>query len=76
VEEEPGLAREFVQAYVAKKPPRAGFTERLPIYMLHDRLIIWEYFQRTHALWWDEQLTFHQWMQRYLSASALSRKDS
>ena len=71
VEEEPGLAREFVQAFITNKPLRAGFTERFPIYMLHDRLMIWEYFQRTHTVWWDDQLTFRQWVEPYISADAL-----
>ena len=71
VEEEPSLVREFVQGFITNKPLRAGFTERFPIYMLHDRLIVWEYVQRTHTVWWDEQLPFRQWVERYISADAL-----
>ena len=70
MDEEPDLAHEFIQAYLAKKPPRAGFSERFPIYMLHERLIIWEYVQRTHPAWWDDTLTFRQWTERYISAGA------
>ena len=71
VEEEPSLVREFVQGFITNKPLRAGFTERFPIYMLHDRLIVWEYVQRTHTFWWDDQLPFRQWVERYISADAL-----
>jgi len=34
-------------------------------------LIVWEYVQRTHTVWWDEQLPFRQWVERYISADAL-----
>lgn len=71
LEEGPQLAYEFIHAYVAKKPPRPGFRERFPIYMLHDRLIIWEYFQRNSADWWDDTVTFLRWMERYLSSLLL-----
>jgi aminoglycoside phosphotransferase (APT) family kinase protein len=71
MEEESGLAREFVQAFLAKKPLRAGFKERFPIYMLHDRLIVWEYVQRTHPAWWSDQLTFRHWVEPYLAAGQL-----
>ena len=70
LEKEPVLAYEFIRAYLSKKPPRAGFSERFPIYMLHERLIIWEYVQRTHPAWWNDTLTFRQWVERYISAGA------
>lgn len=42
----PTLARTFLRSYLAQRPPRPGFRERFPVYMLRDRLIIWEYIQR------------------------------
>lgn len=70
MEEDPQLARGFIDAYRAQKPPRRGFEKRFPVYMLHDRLIIWTYFQRNHAVWWGDSLMFREWMQRYLPADA------
>lgn len=58
------LARAFVQAYVSGRPLRPGFAERFPIYMLLDRMIIWQFAQR-HGVWWDERLTLREWASRY-----------
>lgn len=61
------LAREFVQSYLAKKPPRPGFAERFPIYMLQDRLIIWEFLQRTDEGLWGKGMTLRRWAEKYAS---------
>src|SRR5207253_2097824 len=47
LDESPSLAAEFLRAYLSLKPPRHGFRERFAIYMLLDRMIIWEYVQRS-----------------------------
>lgn len=65
--EDPQLAREFVQAYFKGKPPRAGFAERFSIYMLHDRLIIWEYLQRNAPEALSRWHTFQEWAMPYAS---------
>lgn len=70
LDENPMLAREFVQAYKETKSLRPGFTERFPIYKLHDRLIIWEYFQRNGNVPWNENGTFRDWSSRYISCLA------
>jgi hygromycin-B 7''-O-kinase len=70
LDSEPESAGEFVRAYADAKPLRPGFARRFPIYMLHDRLIIWEYAQRTGAHWWPEQFTFREWVERYVSFPA------
>lgn len=70
LEEDPRLGHEFIQAYLAKKPPRPGFRERFPVYLLYERPIIWEYAQRTQPMWWDDTLTFRQWAERYILAGA------
>jgi len=67
LDEDPQLAQEFVQAYSKRRPPRAGFAERFVLYMLHDRLIIWEYLQRTGTAWQEKQQTFQQWAMPYTS---------
>jgi fructosamine-3-kinase len=66
VNEDPELARAFVQAYVGHRPLRPGFTERFPVYMLLDRLIIWQFGQR-HGVWWDKYLTLREWAGQYTS---------
>lgn len=72
-EEDVELARAFVRAYVAGarrygRPLRPGFAARFPIYMLLDRLIIWQYGQR-HGVWWERSLTLREWAEPYTSLS-------
>jgi len=74
VDEDPALARAFVRAYVEQaglgnRPFRSGFADRFPIYMLLDRLIIWQFGQR-HGVWWDADLTLREWASPYTSALA------
>ena len=45
-QEDPELARAFVRRYLELRPVRPGFEERFLAYLLRDRLVIWEYFQR------------------------------
>jgi aminoglycoside phosphotransferase (APT) family kinase protein len=70
-EEDVELARTFVRACVGQaracgRPLRPGFAERFVIYMLLDRLIIWQFGQR-HGVWWDEGLTLREWAGQYTS---------
>jgi hygromycin-B 7''-O-kinase len=60
------LAQEFISAYVSQRPPRPGFAERFPLYMLLDRLIIWSFCQRNGLLSWNEQWTFREWASHYV----------
>jgi hypothetical protein len=63
------LARAFARAYLDRKPPRPGFARRLPVYLLRDRLIIWEYCQRPDvATPWDPRLTLREWAAPSLAA--------
>jgi hygromycin-B 7''-O-kinase len=67
LERDPRLAQEFLDAYHCQKPPRPGFARRFPIYMLLDRAILWDYFQRSGVRWWDESWTFRDWASQYTS---------
>lgn len=67
LDEEPDLAGEFLRTYLARRPPRPGFAQRFPVYMLQDRTIIWEYAKRAGRNWWPEHLLFREWAGRYLS---------
>ena len=64
------LASEFVRAYTRNTSLRRGFAERFPVYMLLDRLIIWQFAQR-HGVWWDADLTLREWAGRYTSLAVL-----
>jgi hypothetical protein len=65
------LALAFVGAYVEQmvvtnRPLRPGFAERFSVYMLLDRLIIWQFGQR-HGVWWDPSMTLQEWAGQYTS---------
>ena len=51
----PELAFAFLDAYAAVRGLRPGFVERFRLYLLVDRLIIWEYGQR-NSIWFREGL--------------------
>jgi len=71
LDEDPKLACEFVQAYFGTKVPRAGLPSRYPIYMLDNRLRVWEFCQQFDCCWWDKKLMFHEWASRYVSYNAI-----
>lgn len=76
VEEDSALARAFLRAYVARRPPRPRFADRLAVYVLAERVIVWEYGQRHAELgWWDPQLTFRAWAEPYLEMSRSLAQD-
>jgi len=67
LDEDRALAEAFVQAYTEYKPLRPGHAARLALYMLDDRLTIWEYFQRpTHVASWHEEGTLRDWAEQYI----------
>jgi len=68
LDEDSALARTYVQSYLRCRPPRAGFSERFPVYMLLDRLIVWSYAQANDVNWWDRSLTLREWAEPYISA--------
>ena len=59
------LAREFLIAYLTLRPPRPGFLERFSLYMLLDRLIIWEFIQRHEPDMARKLGTLRDWTERY-----------
>lgn len=60
------LARQFLQGYQSNRPLRRGFKERFPVYMLADRLIIWEYGQRNNV-WFEKGLSLQEWAGLFVS---------
>ena len=61
------LAGAFFSAYRKHTLLRPNFARRFPIYMLLDRVILWEFFQRQGWRWWPEQWTFRDWAGQYIS---------
>ncbi len=71
---EPQLLPAFCGAYARARPPRHGFPERLSLYILTDRLIIWEYGQR-NQVWFtdlDPKTSFRAWAEPFVAAGAKS----
>ncbi|MBI3675573.1 MAG: aminoglycoside phosphotransferase family protein [Proteobacteria bacterium] len=64
---EAALARVFVDAYREVAPPDPALGERLPLYIVNDRMKFWEFFTRpgNHAPW-SRNKTFRRWAQPYL----------
>jgi aminoglycoside phosphotransferase (APT) family kinase protein len=64
--EDETLARAFLAGYRARRDLRQGWEDRFPVYMLMDRLIIWQYGQR-NGLWFEEGASFRSWAEPYTS---------
>jgi aminoglycoside phosphotransferase (APT) family kinase protein len=71
LEHDPTLAAEFVRAYLTQQPARPGLAARLPVYMLRERLAIWEWSHRPgHVPHWDPRLTMQEWVEPFVAAAA------
>jgi hygromycin-B 7''-O-kinase len=68
LDERPALAQEFLRAYSKHQPLRPGFEKRFPLYMLLERLAMWEWAQREQKIWWDESLALREWAEPFTSA--------
>jgi aminoglycoside phosphotransferase (APT) family kinase protein len=62
----PELAQAYLRAYLALRPPRPGFEARFRHYVIHDRLIIWEYGQR-NRVWFTPDQTLRPWAEPFLA---------
>ena len=61
----PELAQAYLRTYLALRPPRPGFEARFRHYVLHDRLIIWEYAQR-NRVWFTADQALRPWAEPFL----------
>lgn len=59
----PATGATFLATYQALRPPRAGFAQRFPVFMLWERLLIWEYGQRSG--WFPDGLTLRTWAEPF-----------
>lgn len=62
------LAKEFLNEFLRASSPRPGFENRFPTYMLLDRLIIWEFVQRTEPEAAARMGSLREWAERYTTA--------
>jgi aminoglycoside phosphotransferase (APT) family kinase protein len=69
-DEDPALARTFLDAYARCRPPRPGLAGRFAVYMLYDRTILWQFGQR-HGVWWDPTFTLREWAEPYVALALL-----
>jgi aminoglycoside phosphotransferase (APT) family kinase protein len=54
----------FISAYRTFHPARPGFEERFPLFMLWERMLIWEYGQRNGG-WFPEGMTLRRWIEPF-----------
>lgn len=64
-----GIALPFIEGYRSIQPERDGFRERFPVYMLLDRLLIWEYGQR-NGVWFEPGLSMRDWIEPFTTIFA------
>jgi|SRR3989339_384881 len=64
-EENEDLAYAFLNSYFSKTRVRPGFEKRWPVYMVLDRIVIWEWAQRNEKCWWNPEFTFKQWIENW-----------
>jgi len=64
-DESPHLAVAFARTYLDLRPPRPGFTERFAVFMLLDRMILWEYVVRNEPATAGKLGGLRQWAKRY-----------
>jgi aminoglycoside phosphotransferase (APT) family kinase protein len=72
LEEDFTLAKSFLAGYRRDADLRTGASERLRVYLLYDRLVVWEYFHRpdTVSQWWYGEKNFKAWLTRYFEKLA------
>ncbi|HEY5107694.1 MAG TPA: aminoglycoside phosphotransferase family protein [Caulobacteraceae bacterium] len=64
---EPPLAKVFVETYRKSAPPDPSVAQRMPLYIINDRMKLWEYFTRPDLrASWTQGKTFRGWAQRRL----------
>lgn len=68
VSENVALARAFVQTYLRRRPAAPGLLERLRLYTLYDRMLIWDYFVANQGAWPVPGETLRSWAGRAIDA--------
>jgi Ser/Thr protein kinase RdoA (MazF antagonist) len=72
--EETGLvwAKAFLDGYQKNAPLRPEADKRLALYIVYDRLVVWEYFHRPDNLsqWWGGEISIEEWISPYITKLA------
>jgi hygromycin-B 7''-O-kinase len=72
LDEAPERARMFLRTYLGLLPARPGFQERFPVYMLLDRLVVWEYAERQkNESGFAPGLTLREWAEPYTASRTM-----
>ena len=66
----PEVTRAFIDGYREVRPLRPGARRRFRLYMLLDRLWVWEYARR-NQLWFPLDWTFRRFAQRAIELDTL-----
>ena len=67
LDSESPLAKVFVESYRTRAPPDPSIAQRIPLYVINDRMKLWEYFTRPESrASWTEGKTFRGWAERYV----------
>lgn len=69
-EENEVLAYAFLNSYLSKMKVRRGFEKRWPIYLILDRIVVWEWAQRNGKCWWKPEYTFRDWVEKFTLVDA------
>lgn len=73
-EENEVLAYAFLNSYLSKTKVRRGFEKRWPIYMIFDRIVVWEWAQRNGKCWWKPEYTFRNWVEPFTALDSIKLK--
>lgn len=57
----------YLNTYLKQKQIRPGLEKRLPVYVMLDRIIIWEWAQRNKNVWWNKTLSLRQWGEPFVT---------
>jgi hygromycin-B 7''-O-kinase len=66
------LAKSFLDGFLLEAPLRPGALRRLGVYLIHDRMIIWDYFHQPEIAgeWWYGEIAVRDWLEGYLASLA------
>lgn len=69
---EDDLAKSFLAGFQQESRLRPGALARLGVYLIHDRLTLWDYFHQPENVgkWWYGDTRVREWLERYLLALA------
>jgi len=65
----PDLIRVFVEGYFSKVAKEENIIEKFKLFMLMDRLLVWEYGIRPDVTWFNKNDSFSDYVKRYINIS-------